>query len=167
MPPHILVAEDQADIRDLLVMNLRGAGYDVAAVADGAAALASQAEQRSDLLILDLMMPALDGLEIEGIQTITGLAMFTGAVTAIVNPSPRALDYALPRAADLPRLDLGLRPTACTTNPLGIKGCGEAGCSGSLPAVMNAVNHALRQAGGTTVDMPATPQAVWRALNPA
>ncbi|MCU0919820.1 MAG: response regulator transcription factor [Burkholderiaceae bacterium] len=64
MPPHILVAEDQADIRDLLVMNLRGAGYQVAAVADGAAALASQAESASDLLILDLMMPALDGLEV-------------------------------------------------------------------------------------------------------
>jgi DNA-binding response OmpR family regulator len=64
MPPHILVAEDQTDIRDLLVMNLRGAGYEVAAVADGATALASQAEQRSDLLILDLMMPAVDGLEV-------------------------------------------------------------------------------------------------------
>ena len=64
MPPHILVAEDQADIRDLLVMNLRGAGYQVAAVADGAAALASQTEQRSDLLVLDLMMPGLDGLEV-------------------------------------------------------------------------------------------------------
>jgi len=64
MPPHILVAEDQADIRDLLVMNLRGAGYEVAAVADGAAALASQTENASDLLILDLMMPALDGLEV-------------------------------------------------------------------------------------------------------
>ncbi len=64
MPPHILVAEDQADIRDLLVMNLRGAGYEVAAVADGAAALAAQAESASDLLILDLMMPALDGLEV-------------------------------------------------------------------------------------------------------
>jgi len=62
--PHILVAEDQADIRDLLVMNLRGAGYQVAAVADGAAALAAQTERRSDLLILDLMMPALDGLEV-------------------------------------------------------------------------------------------------------
>jgi DNA-binding response OmpR family regulator len=64
MPPHILVAEDQADIRDLLVMNLRSAGYEVAAVADGAAALASQAESASDLLVLDLMMPALDGLEV-------------------------------------------------------------------------------------------------------
>jgi DNA-binding response OmpR family regulator len=64
MPPHILVAEDQADIRDLLVLNLRGAGYEVTAVADGAAALASQADSASDLLILDLMMPALDGLEV-------------------------------------------------------------------------------------------------------
>src|SRR5450631_644412 len=65
MPPaSILVAEDQTDIRDLLVMNLRGAGYTVDAVADGAAALASQAERASDLLVLDLMMPGLDGLEV-------------------------------------------------------------------------------------------------------
>ena len=60
----ILVAEDQTDIRELLVMNLRGAGYEVAAVADGAAALASQSEHASDLLVLDLMMPGLDGLEV-------------------------------------------------------------------------------------------------------
>ncbi|MDL2338839.1 MAG: response regulator transcription factor [Pseudomonadota bacterium] len=64
MPAHILVAEDQTDIRDLLVMNLRQAGYEVTAVGDGVAALASQNEQASDLLILDLMMPGLDGLEV-------------------------------------------------------------------------------------------------------
>jgi DNA-binding response OmpR family regulator len=65
MPPaSILVAEDQADIRELLVMNLRGAGYAVDAVADGRAALASQNEHASDLLVLDLMMPGLDGLEV-------------------------------------------------------------------------------------------------------
>jgi DNA-binding response OmpR family regulator len=64
MPQHILVAEDQSDIRDLLVMNLRSAGYEVAAVADGPSVLASQAERPSDLLILDLMMPGLDGLEV-------------------------------------------------------------------------------------------------------
>ncbi len=64
MPSRILVAEDQADIRDLIVMNLQGAGYAVQAVADGAAALRSQAEQASDLLLLDLMMPGLDGLEV-------------------------------------------------------------------------------------------------------
>jgi DNA-binding response OmpR family regulator len=64
MPQHILVAEDQADIRDLLVMNLRGAGYEVAAVADGNTALASQADSPADLLVLDLMMPGMGGLDV-------------------------------------------------------------------------------------------------------
>ncbi|MDQ6685096.1 MAG: response regulator transcription factor [Pseudomonadota bacterium] len=64
MTASILVAEDQADIRELLVMNLSSAGYQVRAVGDGAAALASQNEQASDLLVLDLMMPGLDGLEV-------------------------------------------------------------------------------------------------------
>jgi DNA-binding response OmpR family regulator len=63
-PARVLVAEDQSDIRDLLVLNLRSAGYNVTAVADGVAALASQNEVASDLLILDLMMPGLDGLEV-------------------------------------------------------------------------------------------------------
>ena len=62
--PSILVAEDQADIRELLVMNLRNAAYEVTAVADGVAALESQNQQASDLLILDLMMPGMDGLEV-------------------------------------------------------------------------------------------------------
>ena len=64
MPSHILVAEDQADIRDLIVLNLQAAGHAVTAVADGQAALDSQIERASDLLILDLMMPGLDGLEV-------------------------------------------------------------------------------------------------------
>ena len=64
MPSTILVAEDQVDIRELLVLNLRGAGYEVRAVADGVAALQSQIEQPSELLILDLMMPGKDGLEV-------------------------------------------------------------------------------------------------------
>ena len=64
MASHILVAEDQADIRDLIVLNLQQAGHRVTAVADGRAALASQDEKSSDLLILDLMMPLLDGLEV-------------------------------------------------------------------------------------------------------
>jgi DNA-binding response OmpR family regulator len=63
-PRRILVAEDQADIRDLIVLNLQQAGYAVHAVVDGTAALASQLEQASDLLVLDLMMPGLDGLEV-------------------------------------------------------------------------------------------------------
>ena len=64
MAHHILVAEDQVDIRDLIVLNLRQAGYGVTAVADGAAALAREEERASDLLVLDLMMPQLDGLEV-------------------------------------------------------------------------------------------------------
>ena len=64
MASHILVAEDQADIRDLIVLNLQHAGYAVTAVADGRAALDSQAERASDLLVLDLMMPGLDGLDV-------------------------------------------------------------------------------------------------------
>jgi DNA-binding response OmpR family regulator len=64
MPSHILVAEDQADIRDLIVLNLRQAGYVVTAAVDGKEALSSQAERASDLLVLDLMMPGLDGLEV-------------------------------------------------------------------------------------------------------
>ena len=60
----ILLAEDQADIRDLIALNLRNAGYEVSAVGDGSAALARQTEAPADLLILDLMMPGLDGLEV-------------------------------------------------------------------------------------------------------
>ena len=60
----ILLAEDQADIRDLIAMNLRSAGYEVTAVGDGRTALARQIEQPAELLILDLMMPGLDGLEV-------------------------------------------------------------------------------------------------------
>lgn len=60
----ILVAEDQTDIRDLLVMNLRNAGYEVTEAADGVAALASELDRKHDLLVLDLMMPGMDGLEV-------------------------------------------------------------------------------------------------------
>jgi DNA-binding response OmpR family regulator len=60
----ILVAEDQTDIRNLLVLNLRSAGYEVTEVADGLAALASETARANDLLILDLMMPGMDGLEV-------------------------------------------------------------------------------------------------------
>ncbi len=64
MAYHLLVAEDQADIRDLIALNLRNAGYQVTAVADGLAALASQDETAFDVLVLDLMMPGMDGLEV-------------------------------------------------------------------------------------------------------
>ena len=60
----ILVAEDQTDIRNLLVLNLQSAGYEVTEVADGLAALASETARANDLLVLDLMMPGMDGLEV-------------------------------------------------------------------------------------------------------
>jgi carbon-monoxide dehydrogenase large subunit len=75
------------------------------------------------------------------------------------------MDYALPRAGDVPAFRFASRPVPATTNPLGAKGCGEAGTTGALPAVMNAVVDALaRECGLTHLDMPATPQRVWAAL---
>jgi carbon-monoxide dehydrogenase large subunit len=73
-------------------------------------------------------------------------------------------DYCLPRAADVPDFGFVSHPSPCTTNPLGAKGCGEAGCAGSLPAVMNALVDALSEFGISHIDMPATPEVVWRAI---
>ncbi|HUB95569.1 MAG TPA: molybdopterin cofactor-binding domain-containing protein, partial [Stellaceae bacterium] len=74
------------------------------------------------------------------------------------------MDYAMPRADNAPMFDFASHPVPATTNPLGVKGCGEAGCAGSLPAVMNAVVDALRPYGINHIDMPATPERVWRAI---
>ena len=71
------------------------------------------------------------------------------------------MDYALPRAADLPRLNLTRTETPTPVNPLGIKGIGEAGTIGSTPAVVNAVVDALAPFGVTHIDMPLTPQKIW------
>ena len=74
------------------------------------------------------------------------------------------MDYALPRASDLPPLGFQSHPVPARTNSLGVKGCGEAGCAGSLPAVMNAVVDALSEFGITHIDMPATPYRIWQAI---
>ena len=71
-------------------------------------------------------------------------------------------DYALPRAEDAPSFTIRSHPVPAKTNTLGVKGCGEAGCAGALPSIMNAIVDAL---GGRHIDMPATPEKVWRALN--
>jgi len=76
-------------------------------------------------------------------------------------------DYALPRASDLPPFSLGSHPVPATTNPVGAKGCGEAGCAGSLPAVTNAIINALSVYGITHLDMPARPETVWAAIQAA
>jgi len=77
------------------------------------------------------------------------------------------MDYAMPRADNLPSFQVATVCTPCTHNPLGTKGCGEAGAIGSPPAVMNAVLDALRERGVDHLDMPATPERVWRAMQSA
>ncbi|SHJ78890.1 carbon-monoxide dehydrogenase large subunit [Roseomonas rosea] len=77
------------------------------------------------------------------------------------------MDYALPRAGDLPEIEVSLLSIPCLTNPLGVKGAGEAGAVGSPPALMNALVDALSQDGITHLDMPATPEVVWKALETA
>jgi len=77
------------------------------------------------------------------------------------------MDYCLPRATHTPPFDWGLTETVCTTNPLGIKGCGESGPTASMPAVMNALMDALADCDTAGLDMPATPEKVWRVLQTA
>jgi len=78
------------------------------------------------------------------------------------------MDYCLPRADDLPPLRIELRDDVpCKTNPLGIKGSGEAGAVGAPPAVINAIVDALSEFGVRHIDMPATPEKIWRAIQGA
>ncbi|MNL78218.1 Carbon monoxide dehydrogenase large chain [compost metagenome] len=75
------------------------------------------------------------------------------------------MDYAMPRAADVPFFSFASQGVPAKTNRLGAKGCGEAGCAGSLPSVMNAIVDALSPYGVQHVDMPATPLAIWRIIH--
>ncbi|MCO5091209.1 xanthine dehydrogenase family protein molybdopterin-binding subunit [Bosea sp. (in: a-proteobacteria)] len=75
------------------------------------------------------------------------------------------MDYAMPRAADVPFFSFISQGVPTRLNPVGAKGCGEAGCAGSLPSVMNALVDALAPHGVRHIDMPATPQAIWRAIH--
>lgn len=77
------------------------------------------------------------------------------------------MDYAMPRAEDIPNFTLDTLSTPCSHNPLGSKGCGEAGAIGSPPAVINAVLDALKPLGVTEFDMPASPGRVWQAIESA
>ncbi len=77
------------------------------------------------------------------------------------------MDYAMPRAYHAPDFAVHSHPVPATTNPLGVKGCGEAGCAGSLTSIMNAVVDALSAYGIKHIDMPATPQRIWQAIQDA
>ena len=97
-----------------------------------------------------------------GIAQGVGQALLEGAVYdgegQLITAS--FMDYTMPRAHDLPSYNVGMTVTACPSNPLGIKGCGEAGAIAAPPAVINAITNAL---GHENISMPATPEKVWRA----
>ena len=75
------------------------------------------------------------------------------------------MDYAMPRAGDLSAVQVKSNPVPTKTNPLGVKGCGEAGCVGAMPAIANAIVDALSVYGIRHIEMPATPERIWRAIN--
>jgi carbon-monoxide dehydrogenase large subunit len=77
------------------------------------------------------------------------------------------MDYAMPRAHDAPMIAVDNRPVPTKTNPLGAKGCGEAGTSGGLPAVANAVIDALSEFGIKHLEMPMTGSRIWEAIETA
>lgn len=77
------------------------------------------------------------------------------------------MDYALPRATDIPSVELLDNPQPTAINPLGAKGGGEAGTIGAPPAVICAILDALAPLGVTHIDMPATPERIWRAIQAA
>jgi carbon-monoxide dehydrogenase large subunit len=75
------------------------------------------------------------------------------------------MDYAMPRASDVGDIEVESHPVPTKTNPIGVKGAGEAGCVGALPAVANALVDALSEFGVRHIEMPATPERIWRAMN--
>jgi len=75
------------------------------------------------------------------------------------------MDYAMPRATDISAVEVKSNPVPTATNPLGVKGAGEAGCVGAMPAVANALVDALSHLGIRHIEMPATPERLWRAMN--
>jgi carbon-monoxide dehydrogenase large subunit len=77
------------------------------------------------------------------------------------------MDYGMPRADDMPPINSALHPVPATTNPLGVKGVGEAGTTASLAAIMNAIADAIPNGAGAKLDMPAAPDKVWRACQAA
>ncbi len=98
-------------------------------------------------------------------QALLEHATYDGASGQMVAGS--FMDYALPRADDLPSFDLGFNATRCTTNPLGVKGCGEAGAIAAFPAIANAILDALAPLGVKGFDGPATPSRIWQAIQEA
>jgi carbon-monoxide dehydrogenase large subunit len=104
-----------------------------------------------------------------GIAQGVAQALFEGAVYDEDGnlKNPTFMDYLVPSAAELPSFTLDHTTTPSPTNPIGAKGVGEAGTIASTPAVMNAIADALSPYGITDIEMPATPQRVWEAIQAA
>ncbi|HKY95357.1 MAG TPA: xanthine dehydrogenase family protein molybdopterin-binding subunit [Kiloniellales bacterium] len=126
----------------------------------------------SRYLVVDDFGRVLNPLLVEG-QVHGGLAQGIGQALleqAVYDPqsgqllSGSFLDYAMPRADELPTFQVGRIEVPCTTNGLGVKGCGEAGAMGAPPAIMSAVRDALAPLGIADISMPATPLRVWQAI---
>jgi carbon-monoxide dehydrogenase large subunit len=111
-----------------------------------------------------LLAGQVHGGTVQGIgQALMEQAVYDGDSGQLVTAS--LMDYALPRAADVPSFAFETRNVPCRNNPLGVKGAGEAGAIGSCPAVMNALVDALWRAYGIRhIDMPATPERIWAAI---
>ena len=104
-----------------------------------------------------------------GVAQGAGQALTEGMVFA-TNGQPLSgsfMDYAMPRAELLPNISVDHHTTACRTNPLGVKGTGEAGTTAAPPVIINAILNALPKDARTGLDMPATAERIWRALRPA
>ena len=125
-------------------------------------------------LVVDDVGTVINPLLVKG-QIHGGIAQGLGQIlmeSIVYDPAGQMLsgsfmDYAMPRAADLCDVAVLSNPVPTEMNPLGAKGAGEAGTVGALPALMNAILDALRPLGVTHLDMPATPQAVWSAIDAA
>ncbi len=104
-----------------------------------------------------------------GVAQGVGQAVMERAVYAAdgQNLAASFMDYAMPRAEDFCMFEVKSNPVPTQQNPLGVKGAGEAGTVGALPAVMNAIENALNRAGISSIEMPATPERIWRALRQA
>jgi carbon-monoxide dehydrogenase large subunit len=113
-----------------------------------------------------LMIGQLHGGIVQGVGQIALENVVWDRVTGQL-VSASFMDYTMPRADDLPYFEMEINEVPTATNPMGVKGAGEAGCVGAMPALMNAIVEALRPLGITTLDMPATPERLWRAMEDA
>ena len=110
-----------------------------------------------------------DGSELVGLANpdsrSAALQAYDGETGQVLSGS--FMDYAMPRADDLPSFEVDSHEVPTKVNPLGAKGVGEAGTVGALPALVNAVNDALAPLGVRHLDMPVTPERVWQAIHAA